>query len=250
VGDPRGHHCLEKVVTANIDPVFRPPSAVERVAQQMRAMALKMTEGDYLGSEQSLSRQFFVSGPTLRQSIRLLEHEGLIRVRRGVRGGYYVGRIDVDTLTRSAATYLHGATRSFEDIADLLDYLLPFMIDNMIANDRIAEMAEYVEPFRDETFEGFVKRQTDFMRLVMDLAGNVALQFIMTVLYQVVSTLPLESSHEMVEGIRTLERLRADLARALLAGDREAALAAYRQGNHLVGDQIREYLAGGARPDD
>jgi DNA-binding FadR family transcriptional regulator len=240
---------LESVVTANTDPVFRPPSAVERIAQQLRAMALKMAEGDYIGSEQSLARQFFVSGPTLRQAIRLLEHEGLIKVRRGVRGGYYVGRIRVDTLTRAAATYLHGAIRSFDEITELLDYLLPFVIDNIIANKRLGEMKLYVEPFRDKTHKDFVQRQTEFMRLVMDLAENVPLQFVMTILYQIVSTLPLDGPSTPVEGNRALETVRAEVARALVAKDREAAIAAYRKGNRLVGGAIKQYLAGGVQPE-
>lgn len=233
-------------MTANTDPVFKPPSAVERIGQHLRAMALKMSEGDYIGSEQSLSRQLQVSGPTLRQAIRLLEHEGLVRVRRGVRGGYYVGQANIDTLTRSAATYLQGNIRSFDEITDFIRFVLPFQVDTIMANARVGELAPYAEHILAETHAEFVGRQTDFMKLIMDLAGdNVPLQFIMTVLYQIVSNLPLAAEDAPVEDIRSIEALRAELAGALVAGDRDRAIAAYGDANGLVLQSIKEYLAGG-----
>ena len=54
----------------------------------------------------------------------------------------------------------------------------------------------------------------------------------------------------MIEPIRVGRRAamkdRHGLARALLAKDREGAIAAYRKANRMVGGVIKEYLAGDA----
>src|ERR1700737_3860241 len=67
----------------------RVPKAGEMVAAQLRRQIVlgQLKEGDQLPSESVLMEQFGVSRPTLREAFRILEAEGAITVRRGVRGG-------------------------------------------------------------------------------------------------------------------------------------------------------------------
>jgi DNA-binding FadR family transcriptional regulator len=233
-------------LTANTDLVFKPPSAVERIAQQLRAMALKMPEGDYVGSEQRLSQQFMVSGPTLRQAIRLLEHEGLIKVRRGVHGGYYVGRANIDTLTRAAATYLHGHMKSYDEVMFCKDFLVPIMIDDILKSDRLGEMSEYISPFHDDTMEAFIARQNGFLKVLMELIDNVVLQFFSVILYQTIGSLRVGRATGLTEAHRAIERLRADLAQALVNNDRDRAIAEFAHLSRMVGGAIKESLEAGS----
>lgn len=229
-------------MTANTDPVFKPPSAVERIAQELRAIALKMPEGDYVGSEQSLSQQFMVSGPTLRQAIRLLEHEGLIKVRRGVHGGYYAGRANIDTLTRSAATYLYGRMKSYDEVIFCKDFLVPIMIDDILKSDRLEVMSAYILPFHDGTTEEFISRQNGFLKVLTELIDNVVLQFFSVVLYQTVGSFRVEGPAGLTEAHRDIERLRADLAQALLNNDRKRAIAEFSQLSRMVSSAIKSSL--------
>jgi DNA-binding FadR family transcriptional regulator len=203
-----------------------------------------MSEGAYIGSEQALSREFGVTGPTLRQAIRLLEHEDLIKVRRGVRGGYYVGRPRIDTVTRTAATYLHGRTTSYDEILEFINFLVPPMVDAVIANSRLEELREFEEPFHDTTMDKFVERQTRFLKLFMDLVDDVPLNFVATIFYQTVNNLPLEQPSDTIESNRAMETLRAEMAQALLRKDRDSAIAANLEANRMVGNSIKAHQTG------
>src|SRR5690606_28810121 len=98
----------------------RIPKAAELVAQRVRkAIATgEMKDGDSLPSETELMAKFKVSRPTVREGIRILESEGLIRVSRGARGGGRVIGPDHGIVARAAALALQtqGVT-----IADLYE---------------------------------------------------------------------------------------------------------------------------------
>lgn len=83
-------------------------SPLSLTAQRLRAMALAEDEGHRLGSEDEVLDRLGVSRGTLKQAARLLEQEGLIRVKRGVNGGYYAARPTEDTLKAIANAYLQS----------------------------------------------------------------------------------------------------------------------------------------------
>ena len=59
----------------------RSHSAIELAAAGLRAAVLALPDGALLGGEEVLQRQLGISRPTLRQAARVLEREGLLRVR-------------------------------------------------------------------------------------------------------------------------------------------------------------------------
>lgn len=85
-------------------------------ARRMRAVIIDREDGSYLGSEEDLKAQFSLSRAALRQAARILEHEQLLVVRRGVGGGYFVRRPSVQAVARSAAIYLQAHRTSMNDI--------------------------------------------------------------------------------------------------------------------------------------
>ena len=233
---------MEWIVKPDTDPVFRPPSAVDRVAQHLRELALNLPEGAYIGSEQSLAGQYLVSGPTLRQATRLLEHEGLIKVRRGVRGGYYANRPRIDAVTRAAATYLLGIVVSYEEVVESPNDIVPILVDRVMASARLAGIRVYCNLIRSVTPEDFIEQQTTFMKSLMDLIDHAPLRLFAAILYQTVASLPLEASQRLTAGERAIEEARVDLAEALLSRDQARAIAVYRHANDLVGDAIKNHL--------
>lgn len=124
----------------------KPQSAVNRIAQGLRTMALGLQPGEYVGSEESLSRKFRVTGPTLRQAVRLLEHEQVIEVRRGVRGGYFADRPNIETISRVAAVYLRSRLGSFDEMTVFLEFIQPFLVDLVLASGRLEEMQPFARP--------------------------------------------------------------------------------------------------------
>jgi GntR family transcriptional repressor for pyruvate dehydrogenase complex len=234
---------LRIVVPANPPSAARPLSAVNRIAQQLRVMALELPVGAHIGSEQSLSQQLFVSGPTLRQAIRLLEHEDLIEVRRGVRGGYFVARPQMATAGRVAATYLHGTLRSYQEVIDFVNLLSPIYVDFIIASGRTDEFEEFSQLIHDEAYEEFIERQTRFRELLMDTMENGPARLVYAIFLEAVISIPFERRPDRRDAPANLEALRAELAQALVARDREHAIAVIDRMNLLVGNAIMEQWA-------
>jgi GntR family transcriptional regulator, transcriptional repressor for pyruvate dehydrogenase complex len=68
------------------------PSTSQVVAERIRSFVAceRLKPGDRLGREEDLAREFGVSRPTLREALRLLSSEHLIRASKGPGGGIFV----------------------------------------------------------------------------------------------------------------------------------------------------------------
>ena len=81
-------------------------SPIETAAADLRAIALATREGELLGSENELVEKLGVARITARQAARLLEREGVLRVRRGANGGYFAARPNVAMVEAIVCNYL------------------------------------------------------------------------------------------------------------------------------------------------
>lgn len=91
-------------------------SPIEAAAARLRDLALAAREGSLLGSEEALIARLGVSRATVRQVARLLEREGVLRVRRGINGGYFAARPDVHTIESTVSAYLAMFDTDLEDV--------------------------------------------------------------------------------------------------------------------------------------
>lgn len=83
-------------------------SAARSAARILREEILSSPEGQFLGSEDELMEKLGVSRPTFRQAARLLDHEQLLTVKRGVGGGFFSRRPSIETVAHSVAIYLRS----------------------------------------------------------------------------------------------------------------------------------------------
>ena len=69
--------------------IARTSTITQKIINQIRTAILegKLKPGDVLPPEKELMEQFGVSKQTLRESLRALEHMGMIDVRKGIGGG-------------------------------------------------------------------------------------------------------------------------------------------------------------------
>ena len=93
-----------------------PQSAVAKTILLLRADAEKHQDGELIGSEEELLTRYGVSRPTLRQAAALVAQEQLVKVRRGVAGGYFATRPTVSAVSHMAAIYLQTRSTSMEEM--------------------------------------------------------------------------------------------------------------------------------------
>ena len=88
-------------------PVATGGSVAQEVAATLREEILARHEDSaFLGLEEDIQRRFAVSRSTLRQAARVLEHENLLAVRRGARGGFFTRVPSADAVSHVASVYL------------------------------------------------------------------------------------------------------------------------------------------------
>src|SRR5215471_3569570 len=97
---------------------------VQAAAGKLRDIILAREPGSQIGSLNEVAQLLGVGIVTVQQAARILEHEGLLAVRRGPGGGYYGTRPDDAALERAFAAYLrvHGfGQRESQQMLSLLD---------------------------------------------------------------------------------------------------------------------------------
>jgi GntR family transcriptional repressor for pyruvate dehydrogenase complex len=96
---------------------------VQDTAEKLREVILAHEVGAQIGSLTAVAEQLSVGIVTVQQAARILEHEGLLEVRRGPGGGYYGARPDKAALDRAFATYMRVHGYRFHDSMEMLSLL-------------------------------------------------------------------------------------------------------------------------------
>lgn len=91
-------------------------TALKAASERLRTLALSAKPGELIGGEESLISGLGFSRSTIRQAARLLEREGLLRVKRGPAGGYFASRPDAETIEATVSAYLETLAMDAEDV--------------------------------------------------------------------------------------------------------------------------------------
>jgi len=216
-----------------------PPSAARRAVHKLREIVLAQSPGAYLGSEEEMARMLGVGRATLRQTARLLEHEHLLLVKRGVRGGYYGNRPDSRAVMGAAATYLRVHNPTFLDLfaaARTLNIELARLAANAPpeADRRALAQAAAALARTDMDAKAVQAADLDLREALYRLAANPFLELILRVHTEICLKefrTPVLDSDERTEAYR---KNRLAVAHAILDGDEEFAAIHARRGNEMV----------------
>ena len=87
---------------------IRAPRVYEHIADRIEHSIYegRLQAGDKLPPERQLVREFQSSRVAVREALRTLEHRGLLEVRQGATGGYFVREADAGLLLRDFHTLL------------------------------------------------------------------------------------------------------------------------------------------------
>lgn len=129
------------------------PRVAEAVAAALRKRILRSeVDGVPLPRQDDLMKQFGVSGPSLREALRILETEGLITVRRGKLGGAYVHKPSWSSAAYALGLSLQGQGVTIADLAASLLTLEPMgAADCASRPDREREIVPALRTNLDDT---------------------------------------------------------------------------------------------------
>lgn len=229
-------------------PQHRP--LTQSVAQALRRLSLSQDPGAFLGSERDLMAEFDVSRPTFRQAVNLIEHEQLLSVVRGVRGGIFSRRPDIGGVISSASTFLVSRETT---LGDLLLTTTSLLLDATalaaVCKDKelCAEAGTLLEVLAtaENTPQDLATFKEDEMRLITllcEMGGNPAVELLLRMVYSLgVSAFPsiFEGREDLMQYRRTA---RVRLLAAIVAGDVEQARHATRQNALLSRSRIEPSL--------
>jgi GntR family transcriptional repressor for pyruvate dehydrogenase complex len=160
-------------------------STIDAAASQLRSIVFSADEGALLGSEETLISRLGVSRATVRQVARLLEREGLLRVRRGINGGYFAARPDLQTIETTVSAYLEMLHTEPEDVTSIASALWVEVL-RRAARIRSAEsraLAEkYSEAVRavraDASFSDVLLVEQESRKAIFDLINSRYIELI------------------------------------------------------------------------
>lgn len=188
--------------------------------------------------------RFNTSRPTMQQAARILGHERLMIMRRGVRGGAYSIRPTIETVVHAVSIYLRAEGTSLRDIIEPTPAL---------GQDAVRHACECLDEDLRNELKAFVRRELkkkmmitagdhhnavegQFEKILGRLCGNAAIRLIFAVFYELgarnFNRVLQRTDSRMLENRRTL----IDLSNAILARDVSRALAYW---DEYVGNAIK-----------
>jgi len=163
-------------------------AASDRIADSLRQLIVegRLSVDQRLPGEQDLAQRFGVSRPTIREALKRLAAQNLIRTRRGSSGGTFVKRIGWseahDQLVSTATLLVSMTPIAPEHLAEarltLLGACAPLAAERR-TEAQIAEMRAELDAQRspDTTDEAFCASDVRFHRTLVEAAHNPLLGF-------------------------------------------------------------------------
>ncbi|SDW44321.1 transcriptional regulator, GntR family [Ruegeria halocynthiae] len=174
-------------MTMKIDP-RSPADLSAQIAQAIRDAIVsgRLIVDERLPSESELADQFQVSRPTVREALKRLAAQSLIRTQRGASGGAFVNRLnfeDAYSQQITTSTLLLSMNAVSFDTACEARYALERACASLSAQRRTADQLATMraEIFRQAqpglTDEAFCASDVAFHRALVDGAGNPVLSY-------------------------------------------------------------------------
>jgi GntR family transcriptional repressor for pyruvate dehydrogenase complex len=220
-------------------PVEGSAPTTQATVEALQAAVFAVQPGAYLGSEEELASRFQVSRHTLRQAAVIMQHNGLLDIKRGVSGGYVGRRPDIDHVVRSVASYLefNGGTLDHLIVAsqcltDEACRLAAASLDDAAreALRRAGEaMAHSGELQTDaDPAKGLLRAETALMNCILSMAGSRPIELFVQSMYLYGGRIP-QPVYGRPDRVALWRKARLRLVEAILESDQEAAVIISRR---------------------
>lgn len=161
-------------------PNYRNKSSQIADSLMNRIIKSGLKPGDVLGIEADLVAEHEVSRPTLRESLRMLEAQGVISLRPGPGGGVTVGRPSVDTLAHALSVFLYLQGVPFGAVLKAREVIEPALTYEAAVNgtdSEFDEMQQSIDRMRAiDNDAAFVAENRTFHQIVARASRNQVLE--------------------------------------------------------------------------
>jgi DNA-binding FadR family transcriptional regulator len=186
--------------------------------------------GEVIGSEPELLDRYQVSRAVFREAVRLVEHQGAARMRRGPGGGLVVTLPGVGSVTDAVTVYLYYVGAEVDEVFEarlVLEETAAELAPSRLDEPSITALRDLVERERS----GAVTDHRELHTLVAAITGNPALAFFVDLLNRVTLLYLPTPKGLAAKTLAESAHAHAAIAEAIIAGDE--ALARNRMGKHL-----------------
>lgn len=207
------------------------PKASDVLADELRERILngEFAEGAALPPERELQAQTRMSRATVREALRILQVQGLVRVKAGRAGGTFVQLPGRDAVAKSVSLLIRGQQLRLSDLLETREAIEPFCA-RLAARNRtdadLERMEQANEALADETgaLAKFLQANVDWHLAVATASHNELLAGLMTALSRAIYT-STENERFVDEKVRrdTVKAHRS-ITKAVRAQDADAAV--------------------------
>lgn len=155
----------------------------EQVARLLldRIIGSNLEPGSSLGTEAELLNAFRVSRPTLRESLRILESQGLLTLRPGPKGGILVARPNIESLVHTFSVLLRVNNVPFRDVLRARMAIEPALVRDAAlygTEDDFDEMQATIERLEEAGNDAAVvyRENREFHNIIARAAHNPVLE--------------------------------------------------------------------------
>ncbi len=157
----------------------RTPRVYEHIVSQIERAIYegRLAHGNKLPPERQLVREFGASRVAVREALRALEHRGLVEVRQGSTGGYFIRECDATPVVRGLATLFRVGGVSLAQLAETRALLEPEaarLAAARITDHELKSLGECLEARTQADLTSRRRRGLDaeFHRVVLAAARN------------------------------------------------------------------------------
>ncbi len=203
------------------------PGLVGTATDRLRDLILETPPGEHLGSLNEVASRLGVGIVTVQQAARVLEHEGLLAVKRGPGGGYYGARPDDAAIERAFATYMRVHDISYREafeLAVLLDCDIIVTAARSLEREQFAEIQRLIDLLESSTaFEDCMRFEIDFRETLLGIFDKPLLALLAHVAVQLYNSEPEPGLFDTPEALDEWKQGRRRILDAILAQDEELA---------------------------
>lgn len=214
------------------------PKAPDVLARELRERILsgELEEGAALPAERELVKQTQMSRATVREALRILEVQNLVKVKAGRAGGAFVQRPSTASMTNSVTTLIRGRQIKLADLLETREALEPYCAE-LAAAKRTAEDLAVLDRANEAIADPnadlakFLQANLDWHVGVANASHNELLIGFMTALSQAIYAGTANASF-IDDAVREVTaRAHRSITRAIR--DRDADTAARRMRRHV-----------------